>query len=133
MQLRLTTDYSIRLMVYLARSGRGKVVSGRELSQGIGITPGYLGKTMLNLRQWGLLSSEQGPLGGFVLMRNPAEITLYEIITACESTIKFNRCLEADEHCGLSATEHCKVHKALGDLQQEFEARLQSIKLTDLI
>lgn len=133
MQLKMTTDYAIRLMICLARHGYGRVVTVGEIAKQIGVSPNYLKKAALNLRQNKLIRSEQGQFGGFALAKDPKDVTLYEVIATSERTVKLNRCLEADGHCGLNATEHCKVHKALGGLQQEFEAGLQSIKLADLI
>ena len=61
------------------------------------------------------------------------DISLFDIISSTEVTMKLNRCLEEDGFCSRNATEHCKVHKILLDVQQTYDNLLKGIKVSEII
>lgn len=133
MQLKQTTDYSIRVLLYLAaRRGRAPV-PGNEIARETGISPTYFTKMTANLREKGLIRSDQGARGGFFLSKPPDQTTLYQIIIACEGTVTLNRCLEDPAACSRDATAWCKVRRHLSRIQTDMERELKSVTLADLI
>lgn len=133
MQLRSTTDYAIRLVLYLAGQDRGHGVTGSEIAQHTGIAAGYVRKVAAELRMAGLVESGQGTGGGFRLTRAPEDITLFDVILAGECTVKINRCLEDPALCSRGAAPYCKVHLKLDMLQALLERYLRDIKISDLL
>ncbi len=86
MQLNKTTDYAIRLILYLAQ--RAQTVSSSKLSAAIGVSPRYLLQVGAKLRDAELISTTHGPVGGYDLKKPPKEISLFDIIIIMEDRIK---------------------------------------------
>lgn len=87
MQLNKTTDYAIRLILYLAQ--RAQTVSSSKLSAAIGVSPRYLLQVGAKLRDAQLISTTHGPVGGYDLKKPPREISLFDIIFLMEERSKF--------------------------------------------
>lgn len=130
MQLTTTTDYAIRLLLYLALTGRRTPSS--EISQKMRIPQNYLMATAARLRRAGFLKSGTGQMGGYTLIKAPQEISLLDIIKVTEGTIKLNRCLEHDRYCSRFATENCAVREVYDTLQDTVEEMLGGVTLADL-
>ena len=130
MQLNVTTDYAIRIVLYLAI--KEKVVNSSEIAEAMGIPPSYITKIARALKGADILRERRGVDGGFVLNRAPEELTLLDIVGALEKTVSINRCLEEDEYCSRSAVSFCNVRKLLVRLQAELAEGL-SVKISELI
>ncbi|MCL2300513.1 MAG: Rrf2 family transcriptional regulator [Firmicutes bacterium] len=130
MQLNVTTDYAVRIVLYLAI--KQKVVNSSEIAKAMGIPPTYIMKITRTLKSAGILSEKRGVDGGFVLDRKPEQLTLLDIVSALEKTVNINRCLEEDEFCSRNAVAFCNVRKLLVRLQAELAEGL-NVKISELI
>ena len=131
MQLKLSTDYAIRIILYLATEKQ--IVPTLELSTILGIPQSLVFKINKKLRFAGIVNTYSG-LQGSVSLALPAErITLYQIINTMESTTIRNRCLEDDEYCSRFSTSYCPVRKFYCRLQNDIEAALASITIASLL
>ena len=130
MQLNVTTDYAIRIVLYLA--AKGGVVNSSEIAHAMGIPPTYIMKVTKTLKNAKILSERRGVDGGFVLSRDPQQLSLLDIVTALEKTVNINRCLEEDEYCSRNAVAFCNVRKLLVRLQAELAEGL-NVKISELI
>lgn len=131
MQLNVTTDYAIRIMLCLCK--KGTVVSAREISETMTIPEDYVTKITKKLLRTGLIKSHIGKNGGFSVNVPSEKLTLFTIIQAVENTVKINRCLEADRFCNREATESCPVRSFYCRLQNELETSLSSITIKLLL
>lgn len=131
MQLSVTTDYGIRIVLYLI--SHNKVTSSAILSEELGIPKTYVLKVTKKLETAKIVASYQGANGGIGLLRKPDEISLWDVITAIEMTTAINKCLEEGSCCDRHAEDHCKVREVYEVLQKVVEERLGDIKLIDLV
>ncbi len=131
MQLKITTDYAIRTILYLATTKR--ITSSAEVADAMGIPQKYLINTIGVMKRAGLVKTYSGTHGGYSLAKTPSEITLGEIIETMEGTTKINRCLEEDRYCSRSAIEHCPVRSVYAHLQNRVETYLRSITIEQLL
>lgn len=131
MQLNITTDYAIRVMLCLCK--KETIVSAREISETMKIPEDYVLKITKKLLKSGLIKSYIGKNGGFSANKSPETITLFTIIQSVENTVKINRCLEGDRFCGRLATETCPVRSFYCRLQDELETSLSSITIKALL
>ena len=92
MQLTITTDYAIRIIMYLSKTRR--VTSAGEIAGQIGIAKKSLLATANKLRSARLIAGHMGVSGGYSLMRRPEDISLLDIMEVTEGSIKINHCLE---------------------------------------
>ena len=113
-QLKVSTDYAIRIVLYIAI--KKDIVQSKELSETLGIP-----------------QSTVFIQGGFKLKKHPKDISIFSIIDIFEPTIRINSCLEEDKYCSRFATETCPVRKVYCTMQKHFEEYLKKIKILDLI
>ena len=130
MQLNLTTDYAIRIVLYLIQ--KKGVANSNEIAGAMGIPRSYILKIAKTLKDADILSEKRGVEGGFVLRADPAQLTLLDIVSALERTVNINRCLEEDEYCSRDAVSYCKVRELLVKLQDELAQGL-NVKVTEFI
>lgn len=131
MQLKLTTDYAIRTLLYLARHRR--IVPIAEIAEAMKIPRKYLNRLGLELRDAGLLITHRGQHGGYSLGRSPGKIRLYDVVLLMEGTVVLNRCLEEENYCGLGATSYCTVHKCYSVMQKKWENFLKNVTIESLM
>jgi len=133
MQLNQATDYAFRTVLHLAQLPPGSVVSGQTLAVREAIPPRFLLKIMQSLTQAGLVKSFRGVSGGFGLDRDPADISLLDIIKAIEGPLAIHRCLEDRQSCNKHCCHECPVHATLGRLQEAFTEGLRAATMASLL
>ena len=77
MQLNISTDYALRIVVYLAKSGN--VVPSSKIAMELGISQRYLLQVSSKLRDAGMLVVSYGPNGGLKIAKKADSISLYDI------------------------------------------------------
>lgn len=82
MRLNQSTDYSIRMVLYLAQVAQ--TVPSSKLSAVLGISSRYLLQMGARLRDAGMVRVSYGNSGGYVLAKCPEEITLFELVDLME-------------------------------------------------
>lgn len=131
MQLNITTDYAIRIVYYLAL--KEETITASELASVLKIPVNYISKITKKLKAAEIVQACEGIKGGYALMKKPEMISLFDIVSSMEVTMKINRCLEPDGFCSRNATDYCNVHKALLNVQKTYEDALKSVTIVDLI
>lgn len=123
-----TTILGIRFMVLLGLRDRAQPLSPRHVAGVLGASPSYLMKTTGMLVKANVLRAHRGVQGGVSLSRAPAEITLLEIVEACQGRMLGDYCSEAEE---LVLT--CAFHRAMAELHESMVCILSRWTLSDLI
>lgn len=130
MRLTRGSDYAMRGMIFLAKQPKDKISLVSEVAEAQSIPESYLAKIFQDLSRSGLVVSHRGAKGGFVLARNPKDITLRQVIEAVEGPIALSPCL--DERVGCELSEICEVHLIMAEAQTQLlrvlnNADLQSV------
>lgn len=87
-------EYGIRLMVALGRSRPAGPVPLVRLAQAEGLPVNYLEHLAAKLRADGLISSQRGAHGGYMLARPASEIAMLEVVQCLEGPIAPMECFE---------------------------------------
>lgn len=105
MKFSTRSRYGLRFMIELAtRSNSGKFTLLREVSVSQEIPEKYLSKLVLPLKAAGLIVSERGSKGGYILGKSPKDITAYDIIKVLEGDISPVDCINTK---GCSRFDNC--------------------------
>ncbi len=121
--------YGLMAMVELGLRERQGRVQVREISESQGIPEEYLEQLMLPLKRAGLVRSQRGIRGGYVLARPTHQITVREILEALEGPV-----LDA-EPIDPTLRERAKlsgVAEVWERLRRVMEATLQEITLAQV-
>lgn len=132
MQLKITTDYAIRIVLYLATQ-KNRIVSSAEIAQAMEIPRKYLIQIGSGLKEAGIIEIYAGRNGGYRLANAPEQISMYDIVLVTEDTAKVNRCLEDDAYCNRFATMHCPLRRYYNALQMVLEHFLRRLTIADLL
>ena len=133
MKLSQASDYAFRSVLYLARQGVGNRVDAQTISEAENVPKRFLLKIFRKLAQTDIIESYRGKYGGYALAKDPAEITLLDVVEAVEGPIKINRCLVEPEACNKEGADTCRIHAALYDLRETVTAKLEEYTFSDLL
>lgn len=131
MQLNLTTDYAIRIIMFLAL--QDDVTNSSQIAEEVCISQKYVVNTTHKLKSAGLIVAYSGASGGYRLSRKPSEISMRDIIFAMEGTTKINRCLEEDAYCSCNIIETCPVRRFYVNIQKAVENQLEKTTIEHMI
>jgi Rrf2 family nitric oxide-sensitive transcriptional repressor len=130
MRLTSFTDYSLRVLVYLAVSGEEQVTI-REISQRYGVSRNHLMKVVQALSQKGYLIALRGKNGGLRLKISPAEINVGTLVREMENDLVLAECLGDNNQCIL--TPACKLKFVLSEALNAFFEVLDAYTLEDML
>ncbi|MCL7487729.1 MAG: Rrf2 family transcriptional regulator [Desulfobulbaceae bacterium] len=109
MRLTRAAEYAIRCIIYLAKQGRGVLANKNDIAERAEIPPHFLAKIGQDLAKAGLIEIRQGAKGGFVLVKEPRDITLLEVVETMIGEIYLNDCVARPSGC--NALSACGVHQ----------------------
>ncbi len=130
MELTRKGEYAIRAILYLARQPTGRLSLVGEIAGSAGVPRTFLSKILQQFTRTGLVSSFRGTGGGFTLARDPAGITLLEVVEAIEGPVLPNRCLVGEGTCERDGT--CRVHEVWGRVRDEMVSILAGVTIEEL-
>ncbi|HWD69477.1 MAG TPA: Rrf2 family transcriptional regulator [Solirubrobacteraceae bacterium] len=90
-------EYGVRLMVELGRQTPEQPTSLKAIADAEGLPLAYLEQVVARLRRADLVMSARGAHGGYWLARDPAEITMYDVVGALEGPIAPMECFVHDQ------------------------------------
>lgn len=132
MYINLESDYAVRIILYLIRED--KMIDAKKISNATGVTIKFVHKIMRKLLNNGIVESQKGSKGGYLLLKKPNEITLLEIIEMVEGEYTFSRCLshdtKRDKWCD---NKYCKVKNVYEIITKDVRYKLNSVKFSDLL
>ena len=89
MKIKGSLEQAVCILLVIAHTKGHAPVKSYTLSERLGLSDSYLKKIMRQLVVAGLVDSEAGKKGGFVLKRAPKNISLLDVFEAIESTAPF--------------------------------------------
>lgn len=99
------TQYAIRAMSCLATRPERSATSA-DIAQSENIPAKYLEGILSRLKASGLIESERGKNGGYRMAKDPADITMLEIVEAIDGRIKPVTCVDGIGACSQGAGCH---------------------------
>jgi Rrf2 family nitric oxide-sensitive transcriptional repressor len=131
MRLTYFSDYSLRLMLYLA-THPGRLVPIQEVSQAYGISQNHLVKVVQVLVAKGLVASVRGRNGGLRLNRPPADINLGSLVRLTEPDLNIVECFDLETNtCPIEPA--CGLKRVFANAREAFLGVLDACTLADFI
>jgi Rrf2 family nitric oxide-sensitive transcriptional repressor len=128
MQLTQYTDYSLRVMAYLAQAEARCTIS--EIAEYFGVSRNHLVKVVHNLSSHGLIRSARGKGGGIQLARPANEVSLGDVVRVTEPNFDLVECFNADKDCCV-VSRQCGIKNPLYEAHRAFMAILDKSMLSD--
>lgn len=131
MRLTVYTDYSLRLLMFLALKGE-ELATIAEIAKAYAISKNHLMKVAHQLGVAGYVETVRGKGGGLRLAREPKDIVLGEVVRRTEPDMMLVPCFDtANASCAISAG--CMLRGVLFEARDAFLATLDRHTLADLM
>jgi Rrf2 family protein len=128
------TRYALRSLLYLVEEGAGAPVQLARIAETQRVPPKYLELIMLDLKRAGFVRSTRGPKGGYILARDPADISFGEVVRVTEGPIALVPCASVNfyQKCGDCHDEAtCAIRRAFALVRDQSAKLLEGISLKD--
>ena len=131
MRLTVYTDYSLRVLMYVALHPERLPTIG-EIASSYGISRNHLMKVVYDLGLAGYVVTVRGKNGGLRLARPPQDIVLGEVVRRTEPDMALVPCFDPiDAPCAI--TPACILRRALHEARGAFLKVLDGYTLADLV
>ena len=132
MRLELTRrgDYAIRAVLALGRADAAEVIPAPRLAAMTGIPPRFVAQVMTEIVRAGIAETKVGRAGGYRLARDPASISLLEVVEAVEGDPRRRLCVFSNAPCLLDG--ECDVHAVFAAAQDALLAELADSTIAEL-
>ena len=131
MRLKNEVEDVFRILLYLSRYGKERIISSTEISEKEQIPHLFSLRILKKMEKAGLVSIQKGAKGGYSLKKDPKDITLKTAIECIEGDIIVKDCVRDPKSCSLRSGR-CSVHRAMAVIEKEFIEHLAKYNFQDL-
>jgi Rrf2 family nitric oxide-sensitive transcriptional repressor len=124
-----TVEYALRAVVYLAGDADGPA-STAEVAKATKVPPAYLAKVLHALVKADIVAARRGVGGGVALAKDPAKLTILEVVNAVDPIQRIKTC-----PLGLAAhgARLCPLHKRVDAALALVEGAFGSTTLAEVL
>ena len=123
-----TVEYALRAVVFLATKDTPS--TNTQIAETTKVPSHYLSKVLQSLGRSRIVHSQRGVHGGFTLEKDPAELSILDVINAVDPIRRIETCpLGLKQH----GTTLCPLHKQIDQAIETIEATLSNQSIADLL
>jgi Rrf2 family protein len=115
---------------FIASHGDDGAVSAKRIAEEFRIPPERLAKILQQLAKKKLITSHNGPKGGYVLTRRASAITVGQVVRALEGPLSAVSCMTEHDDCPQFA--RCNLRGPVQKIQASITHVLDSMTLAEL-
>ena len=135
MKITAQVEYGLRIMVRITKCTDEKGLSIRQLSEAEGLSTNYVAKLTRVLRMKGLINSTRGYMGGYVLSKPAAAITINHTLKALGGSFFDKKFCES--HSGMltlcTNSVDCSIRSLWSMMQATLDKLLDKVTLADMV
>lgn len=125
-------DYACRALLSLVLHGDGNPTSVRDIADRTSLPQPYLEQILLALKGAGLVRSKRGVGGGYVLARDPEDITLAQIVSAVDGPIAIGDFGEPHANGACDHEGQCVLLAVWANVGEHMRVLLEGRTLADI-
>ena len=130
MRLSPAAEFAIRGVIVLARHHGDGPVTLATICRERDLSSQYLTKIFSLLARADIVTPIRGKHGGYVLSRDPSQITVLEVIETVEGPIALNFCQHTPPKCD---QEDCRLREVWTELQEVVRGKLGEVTMADCL
>jgi Rrf2 family protein len=123
-------DYGLMAIHFIASHGGDGAVSAKRIAEEFHIPPERLAKILQRLAKKKLITSHNGPKGGYLLTRPASQITVGQVVRALEGPLSVVSCMTQHDDCPQFA--RCNLRGPVQKIQAGITRVLDSMTLAEL-
>jgi Rrf2 family transcriptional regulator, cysteine metabolism repressor len=133
MKFGVGVDYSLKALLMLAdRYPSVQPLRVEEIAAVQGVPENYLRRLLVELKRGGLVLSQKGPSGGYMLARSPARITMADVVEIIEGGYTPVECLEDGANSFCPRDGGCPMRDVWRDVRDSVVGILRNATLQSL-
>lgn len=127
--------YGLRAMVDIAINSDNstKYVTAKSIADRQEISISYLEQIISNLKKYGFLKSVRGSQGGYLIVGDPQNIKVGDILRAMEGHLQISDCVSNLNKCDFSERCFCSAKGLIEKMQLSIDEVVDSVTLQDLV
>jgi Rrf2 family protein len=134
MKFGVGVDYSLKALLMLAEHyPSAQPLRVEEIAAAQSVPENYLRRLLIELKRGGLVLSQKGPSGGYLLARPPARITMADVVTVAEGDYVPVECLEDGANSLCPRNGGCPMRDVWREVRDSVIAILRSATLQSLV
>jgi Rrf2 family transcriptional regulator, cysteine metabolism repressor len=133
MKFGVGVDYCLKALLTLAeRYPSAQPQRVEEIAAAQAIPENYLRRLLIELKRGGLVASQKGPSGGYLLARHPAKITMGDVVQIIEGDFVPVECLEEGANALCGRGDACAMRSVWCEVRDSVHAILARTTLQAL-
>ncbi|MEI8186392.1 MAG: Rrf2 family transcriptional regulator [Chlorobiaceae bacterium] len=124
------TDYAIRALLALAAQ-KGSYISAKSIADGHDIPYQFLRRLLQEMIRHNLIVSKEGVRGGFMMQKNPDNITVTELIEIFQGKVQVSECMFRKQICGNRA--RCVLRHEIMRIEQVVQSEFEKVTIGQLL
>ena len=124
-------EYALMALKHMSSKNPGELTTAKEV---VAVTKGpfdAVARVMQKMAQRGLLKSEHGVYGGYVIVKDLGRVTLYELMEDLTGPMEVVKCLGTSHDCDLTVT--CNIQSPVAQFNRKLGEFYRSISLAELL
>lgn len=130
MRMTVLSDYSLRVLMYLAARPE-RLVTIQEIATAYGISENHLMKVVNGLSRNGFVETVRGRGGGMRLGKAPHDISIGAVLRRTEDDFNLVECFGEDDTCRI--TKVCRLKRILEKALYAYLSELDRWTLADVV
>jgi len=133
MKFGVGVDYSLKALLMLAdRYPSAQPLRVEEIAAAQGVPENYLRRLLIELKRGGLVLSQKGPNGGYMLACPPARITMADVVEIIEGGYTPVECLEDGANSFCAGDSGCPMRDVWREVRDSVVGILRNATLQSL-
>ena len=125
------SDYAVRILFYLTQNAKEGMIPSSVVARETGIPITFLRRIYSQLIKGGFLIASEGSQGGAKLVRDPASITVLEIIELIQGPIELSECVYKKQPCPNRCD--CSLRRGILRIERAVTDAFRAITIQSLI
>ena len=124
-----TVEYALRAVVHLAHEAPAARTTA-QIADATQVGPAYLSKILHGLARAGIVATQRGVGGGVSLNRDPADLTILDVVNAIEPIRRYPTCPLGLKTHGVRL---CPLHRRMDDAMAQVEKAFGDTTLAEVL
>ncbi|CAB1243345.1 RrF2 family transcriptional regulator [Clostridium sp. MT-14] len=133
MKLSTKGRYGVKAMVDLAIHYSEEPSSIKSISERQNISEYYLEQLFSSLRKSNLIKSIRGAQGGYILNREPKDITIADIMGVLEGPVEISDCIDENSESSCSRIDCCATRLLWSKIKESIDQVMKFTTLQDMV
>lgn len=124
-------EYALMALKHMSNKTPGQLTSAKEVVEATGSPFDATARVMQVMAQKGILKSEQGAQGGYLIVRDLSKVSVLDLIESLLGPLGVAKCLHGDAKCELFST--CNILSPVALLNKKLMDFYKTLHVAELI